>query len=122
MNQEWGYVAPKKQNDKEEMPVAIRKTPAPVVNLNKQIYAIEIYYLDYILEGCYKMLKLPKTDPVFESKTSIMNGARAGCSDETLRAATLLIVDLIELKNAFREKPGEKRTILVFMPGLMEIF
>lgn len=42
--------------------------------------------------------------------------------DETLRACVYLIVDLIELKNCFNEKPGEKRTILVFMPGLMEIF
>jgi len=51
-----------------------------------------------------------------------MNGARASVMEETLKAATYLIVDLIELKNCFREKPGEKRTVLVFMPGMMEIF
>ena len=32
-----------------------------------------------------------------------------------------MIVDLIEVNNCFREKTGEKRTILVFMPGLYEI-
>lgn len=68
------------------------------------------------------MLHIPKTDPIFEGNNALMSGARAGVMDETLWAATYLIVDLIELKNCFREKPGEKRTILVFMPGMMEIF
>jgi len=73
------------------------------------------------MEGFWKVLKLPKQDTVFECINNINQGARASVSEETLKAATLLIVELIELKNCFREKQGEKLTILVFMPGLMEI-
>lgn len=83
------------------MPVKKQGTPSPVVNLNKQIHQIEIYYLEYVLEGINKMLHVPKTDPLFEGKNALMSGARAGVMDETLRAATYLIVDLIELKNCF---------------------
>lgn len=41
--------------------------------------------------------------------------------EQVIRATALLIVHLIEVNNSFRENTGEKKTILVFMPGLYEI-
>ena len=99
MSESWGQTP--KMTKKEEMPVQKYETPAPVINLNKKIYEIEIMYLDYILEGFHKTLRLTKQDPVFESKTALLCGGRAGVSEEMLRVATLLIVELIELKNCF---------------------
>ena len=39
-----------------------------------------------------------------------------------MKVAALLILRIIEEKNAFGEKRSEKRTVLIFLPGLLEIF
>lgn len=52
---------------------------------------------------------------------SRFNPASATLDEQVVRATALLIVHLIEYENCFKEKQGDKRTILVFMPGLYEI-
>jgi hypothetical protein len=39
-----------------------------------------------------------------------------------MRVASLMICDVIEKFNMFRDEPLEKKGILVFLPGLYEIF
>jgi HrpA-like RNA helicase len=65
-------------------------------------------------------LKIPKTDVIYDS-INRFNPASASLDEQVVRATALLIVHLIEVQNAFKEDTGEKKTILVFMPGLYEI-
>ena len=39
-----------------------------------------------------------------------------------MRAASLIICDIIERLNTFNDEPNEKKSVLVFLPGLAEIF
>jgi ATP-dependent RNA helicase TDRD9 len=39
-----------------------------------------------------------------------------------MRVATIIVCDIIEKLNSFEENPGEKYSILIFLPGLAEIF
>ena len=39
-----------------------------------------------------------------------------------MRAASIIICDLIERMNIWGDEPNDKKSILVFLPGLVEIF
>jgi len=39
-----------------------------------------------------------------------------------MRAASIIICDTIERLNTFNDDPNEKKSVLVFLPGLAEIF
>lgn len=39
-----------------------------------------------------------------------------------MRVASLLILDVIEKLNQFGDEPDKKKSVLVFLPGLYEIF
>jgi HrpA-like RNA helicase len=39
-----------------------------------------------------------------------------------MRVAAMLICDVIERQNSFEDDPEEKKSVLVFLPGLHEIF
>jgi HrpA-like RNA helicase len=38
-----------------------------------------------------------------------------------MRAASIIICDIIEKLNTFNDEPAEKKSILVFLPGMAEI-
>ena len=39
-----------------------------------------------------------------------------------MRAASIIICDLIERMNIWGDEPNDKKSILIFLPGLVEIF
>ena len=67
------------------MPVSRRSDPATVINLNKHTYAVKITYLEYVLEGLDAVLKIPKTDPVYDS-INRFNPASASLDEQVVRA------------------------------------
>jgi HrpA-like RNA helicase len=113
----WGY---HKDAKEESMPVSRKTDPAPVISINKHYFQVKVMYLEYVLQGLDQVLRISKTDPIYDWINNF-NPAAAALDEQVLRAAALLIVHLIEFENCFKEKPGEKKTILVFMPGLYEI-
>ncbi|CAI2359838.1 unnamed protein product [Moneuplotes crassus] len=104
----------------DEMPVKRTNDPAVVIDVSSQSFAVKVTYLEFVLEGMDEVLKIPKTDPIYDIARNF-NPAQASLDELTIRATSTLIVQLLEAKNSFKEEPGNKRTILVFMPGLHEI-
>jgi len=39
-----------------------------------------------------------------------------------MRVASLIVCDIIEKMNMFGDDPSDKKSILIFLPGLYEIF
>ena len=113
----WGQ---HKEQREDMMPIKRRCDPAIVIYLNQHTYAVKVTYYEYVLEGIEDVLKIPRTDQIFDSFHNF-NAASASLDEQVMRATALLIVHLIEVQNSFREDPGDKKTILVFMPGLFEI-
>jgi len=113
----WGHHLDLKE---DSMPVSRKADPATVINLNKHNFAVKITYLEYVIEGLDHVMKIPKTDPVYDCMNQF-NPAAASLNEQVVRATAFLIVHLIDVQNCFKEKTGEKRTILCFMPGLYEI-
>lgn len=59
----WGY---HKESAEEAMPIARQNDPATVINLNRHSFSTKITYLEYVLDGIDKVLKLPRTDQIYD--------------------------------------------------------
>ena len=48
--------------------------------------------------------------------------AKPYVKEGSMRAASIIICDLIERMNIWGDEPNDKKSILIFLPGLVEIF
>jgi len=56
------------------------------------------------------------------AQTSAFGQQKPIIKEGALRAAAILICDIIEKLNVFGDEADEKKSVLVFLPGLAEIF
>jgi HrpA-like RNA helicase len=120
------WVDDTKLAQKNFMPIERRDDPATVVEINARMYPVEELYIDTMVENLLREQEIVKThqdkDLLYESRC-ISEGNKPQVKEATMRVAAMLICDVIERLNRFGEKEGEdKKSVLVFLPGLHEIF
>jgi HrpA-like RNA helicase len=59
---------------------------------------------------------------MLDDALTISDSKKPNVKESTMRVASLIICDIIERTNAFGDDDIEKKSILVFLPGLHEIF
>jgi ATP-dependent RNA helicase TDRD9 len=108
------------------MPVERRKDPADVIEINFRLFHVEDLYLDEIVDKMLEDKDIERThqdkELLYEAK-KICEGNKPQVKECSMRVATMLICDVIQKLNRFEDNLEEdKKSILVFLPGLHEIF
>ncbi|TNV71351.1 hypothetical protein FGO68_gene11326 [Halteria grandinella] len=111
---------------KNQLPVERRDDPASVVEINARMFPVEELYIDMLVENLLKESEITKTqqdkDLLYESR-QIQEGNKPQVKEATMRVASMIICDVITRLNRFDEKlDDDKNSVLVFLPGLHEIF
>jgi HrpA-like RNA helicase len=104
--------------------------PAPIIEINARCYVVQEFYLGQIISNFKKQPDLTLTrqdnDMLLEAQQGsscyAYGGEKPNVKEGCMRVAGLLICDAIERLNAFGDDPNEKKSVLVFLPGLAEIF
>ena len=109
------------------MPIQVTNDPAEIVEINARLFKVTEFYIDQIIRNIRSQrdqLGLTAQDKeliheAFESFHSNKPSIKEG----VMRVASIIICDIIERQNTFNDDPEEdKKGILVFLPGLHEIF
>ncbi len=113
---------------KNVMPVEKMNDPADVIEINFRLFQVEELYVDQIVDSLLQDSDVKKdrqtVDLLLEARGST-EGNKPQVKDCTMRLAAMIICDVIERLDRFRdadEGEGDKRSVLVFLPGLHEIF
>lgn len=111
---------------KNVMPVERRNDPADIIEINFRQYKVDELYIDTIVDNLFQDDQIIKTaqdrDFLFDAK-KICEGNKPQVKECTMRVASMLICDVIERLNRFGDDTeAEKKSVLVFLPGLHEIF
>ena len=70
-----------------------------------------------------KDITLTSQDTELLHEATEMSGThKPQVKEGAMRAASMIICDIIERLNTFNDDANEKKSILVFLPGLAEIF
>lgn len=113
---------------KNVMPVEKMIDPADVVEINFRIFHVEELYIDQLVDNllCDKQInKDQQTRELLYEAKNVTEGNKPQVKDCTMRLAAMIICDVIERLDSFgdmQEGEGEKKSVLVFLPGLHEIF
>ena len=114
-----------KPNSVMGMPVKKTLDPAEIIEINAKIYEIKEFYLDKMIENLKKQkdIELSSQDKEILHEAMELSGTQKPIIKEgAMRAASLIICDIIEKLNIFGDDPTEKKSVLIFLPGLAEIF
>ena len=108
------------------MPVERRNDPAEVIEINARMFQVTDLYVDQIVDNLLKEQGIEKSkqdrEYLYEAK-QICEGNKPQVKECSMRVAAMLICDVIERLNGFDDdKNDEKKSVLVFLPGLHEIF
>jgi HrpA-like RNA helicase len=105
--------------------VAKKGRPAEVIEINARLYSVKEFYIEEIVKNIMLDHQIEKSAQDKELMSEVM-GISELCKPQVkecnMRVAAYIICDVIEKNNAFKDPPGEKGSILVFLPGLHEIF
>ena len=107
------------------MPVEIRSDPADVIEINARLYEVREFYMDKIIVNLKNdsNVKLTSQDKeLIDDARTICDSSKPQVKESTMRVASLLICDIIDKLNLFNDDPNDKKSVLVFLPGLYEIF
>ena len=113
---------------KNAMPVPKRDDPAEVIEINARLYKVVDLYIDEIVDNMLSDQGIQMTNQdkeLLHEGKRICEGNKPQVKEATMRVAAMLVVDVIEKLNRFEDETGEgseKKSILVFLPGLHEIF
>jgi|LauGreDrversion4_2_1035121.scaffolds.fasta_scaffold31188_3 HrpA-like RNA helicase len=126
MNEDDEWVDNAEISKKNVMPVEKRNDPADVIEINARLYKVEDLYIDGIVDNMLRDSEIPRTaqdrELLYEAK-KVCEGNKPQVKESTMRVAAMLICDVIEKLNRFEDDPNEeKKSVLVFLPGLHEIF
>lgn len=127
MASEDAWVESEDVQQKNVMPVERRKDPAVVIEINARMFRVEEHYLDTVvglLLNDDPDIKLTRQDrDLLCEARQICEGNKPQVRESTMRVAAMLICDVIERLNKFEDNLAEdKKGVLVFLPGLHEIF
>ena len=114
-------------------PVKKSRDPAELVLIDARLFKVTEYYIDGIIENIRRQskskneterLELTDQDNEFlHEACEGYNSNKPSIKEGVMRVAAFLICDIIEKQNMFDDNLEEdKKGILVFMPGLHEIF
>ena len=97
-----------------------------LVEINAKIFKIDEYYIEDIIKNLNQGgMKLTKVDQELlaecDSKNNNTN-AKPHVKEGAMRTASIIICDLIGKLNSWGDLPNDKKSVLVFLPGLVEIF
>lgn len=113
---------------KNVMPVQRMSDPAEIVEINLRLFHVEELYIDQLVDNllCDKEIqKDHQTRELLYEAKNVSEGNKPQVKDCTMRLAAMIICDVIESFDRFKdveEGDGEKKSVLVFLPGLHEIF
>ena len=110
------------------MPVEKMNDPADVIEINFRLFQVEELYVDQIVDSLLQDSGIEKNrqtlDLILEAR-NVTEGNKPQVKESTMRVAAMIICEVIEKLDRFKdadEGEGEKRSVLVFLPGLHEIF
>lgn len=107
------------------MPVKKAEDPCEVVEINARLFHVKDFYLDKIVDNLksQKDIVLTSQDKELLHEATEMSGMqKPQVKEGAMRAASMIICDIIERLNTFNDEATEKKSVLVFLPGLAEIF
>lgn len=107
------------------MPVKKAEDPCEVVEINARMYHVRDFYLDKIIDNLKtsRDIELTSQDKELLHEANEMSGQqKPQVREGAMRAASLIVCDIIERLNTFKDEPNEKKSVLMFLPGLAEIF
>jgi HrpA-like RNA helicase len=111
-------------NPKNMMPIEKKNDPAEVIEINARMYEVSEFYLDKIivnLRGDSRLQLTSQDKELLDDAITIGDSKKPHVKESTMRLASLIICDVIEKIDTFGDGP-DKKSILVFLPGLHEIF
>jgi HrpA-like RNA helicase len=110
------------------MPVEKMNDPADVIEINFRLFQVEELYVDQIVDSLLQDRGIEKNrqtlDLILEAR-NVTEGNKPQVKESTMRVAAMIICEVIEKLDRFKdadEGEGDKRSVLVFLPGLHEIF
>lgn len=107
------------------MPVEKKSDPAEVIEINARLFSVQELYLETILKNLKGDINIKLTSQdkeLLDDSLTISDSKKPNVKESTMRVASLLICDVIERLNSFGDDPEDKKSVLVFLPGLHEIF
>jgi len=111
--------------DRNAMPVERRNDPAEVIEINARLYEVKEFYVENVVKNIMQDTMIEKSgqdkDLLLECLT-INEGNKPQIKECSMKVAAMLICDVIEKNNRFLDDPDDKKSVLVFLPGLFEIF
>ncbi|CDW71563.1 nucleic acid helicase [Stylonychia lemnae] len=123
--QEDEWVEATEIHNKNVMPIEKQQDPADVIEINARLFEVKEFYLDQLVDNIRKDELIQKSaqdnDLLLES-LSINECNKPQIKECSMKVASLLICDVIERFNRFQDDENDKKSILVFLPGLFEIF
>ena len=106
------------------MPVEQKEDKCDIIEINARMYEVKEFYLDAVINNIKKQTDLKLTGQDKEILMESMEGAgtqKPQVKEGAMRAASIIICDIIGLKNYFHDNANELKSVLVFLPGLAEI-
>jgi HrpA-like RNA helicase len=111
------------------MPIKKMDDPADVVVINARCFKVTEYYIDDIIDNLLKenekkriTLTLQDRELLMEARETQSSYLKANVKESAMRVATLVICEIIQKLNSFDEVGEEKASVLIFLPGMAEIF
>lgn len=117
-----------RRDSRHVMPVKKAEDPAEVVEISARMFKVTEFYIDQIIKNIRiqsEKLKLTEQDKeLLHEAVEAFNSNKPSIKEGVMRVAAFIICDIIERFNEFNDdlEEQEKKGILVFMPGLHEIF
>lgn len=127
MEDEDEWVEESKDNGKY-MPIKKADDPADIIEINARMFKVTSYYIDQIIKNIQQQsttLALTAQDKeLLHEAYESFHSNKPSIKEGVMRVASIIICEIIHRQNTFGDdtEVEEKKGILVFLPGLHEIF
>ena len=96
-----------------------------IIEINARMFEVREFYLDQVIKNIQQQAGLTLTMQDKEVLMESLEGTgtqKPLVKEGAMRAASIIICDIITNKNLFNDDLEAPKSILVFLPGLAEIF
>ena len=96
-----------------------------MIEINARLFEVKEFYIEQVVSNIKndELLELqPGDKDLLDEALQINESNKPQIKDCSMRVASIMICDVIEKLNRFNDEPEDKKSVLVFLPGLFEIF
>lgn len=116
-----------KKDVSNQNPVKKANDPAEIIEINARPFKVTEFYIDQIIKNiksqCEQLGLSAQDKELIHEAFESFHSNKPSIKEGVMRVASILICDIIERQNTFKDDlEVEKKGILVFLPGLHEIF